>query len=254
MKRRVSSEELRVNDFDGKQRLEDDGFLTLTEKDFDEIELQHIVTAASELSQENITSHFGTKRFWRQLGSEHGLSANSILVKFALQKSILSRMAEYLNEWPLLNSVQLVQSVGLDESFKSSQLWHVDHEDTKVVKLFVYLNDVLEKEQGPFCFFDKKKTRSMRLQYSPVHKSDEVIEKKRPAYDFESIFGPVGTSFMIDTKSCLHRGSRLQPGKSRLVYIATFTTPYRMVPRRQQISVAVDDCSIAHNSISVIDF
>ena len=56
---------------------------------------------------------------------------------------------------PHLWRADIVISRNIISSLKGSQLWHTDQEDNRVVKLFIYLNDVLNDDYGPFILSEK---------------------------------------------------------------------------------------------------
>ena len=44
------------------------------------------------------------------------------------------------------------------------------------------------------------------------------------------MYGSRMSAFIVETSRCLHMGSRLAPGHTRLLYTATFTTAPRLYP------------------------
>lgn len=83
----------------------------------------------------------------------------SIFIRFAAQPSLVELVAAYFGEAPYLSYVALDLSEYAGEVLSTSQLWHRDHDDTKVVKLFVYLTDVASGLDGPFTFIRPQASR-----------------------------------------------------------------------------------------------
>jgi hypothetical protein len=81
------------------------------------------------------------KKFWvRLLDAEMKdgkLSADNIFVQYALQPSVINVIATALGEIPWLDYVLLSYSRHTGEELASSQLWHRDHDDVRVISCSV---------------------------------------------------------------------------------------------------------------------
>jgi hypothetical protein len=174
------------------------------------------------------------KKFWvRLLDAEmqNGqLSADNIFVQYALQPSAINVVATALGEIPWLDYVLLSYSRYAGDDLASSQLWHRDHDDVRVVKLFSYLTDVEEDGDGPFTFLPRQSTEKFGYPLLGSHFSDDQVFAKVPRSDIKVMKAPRLTTFMVDTAKCLHMGSRMAPGHGRLLYTATFFAFPRMYP------------------------
>jgi hypothetical protein len=174
------------------------------------------------------------KSFWvRLLDAEMQdgrLSADNIFVQYALQPAVVNVIASALGEVPWLDYVLLSYSQHTGEELKSSQLWHRDHDDVRVVKLFSYLTDVEEDGDGPFTFLPRQSTDKFGYPLLGSHFSDDRVFEKVPRGDVKVMKAPRLASFMVDTAKCLHMGSRMHPGHGRLLYTATFFAFPRMYP------------------------
>jgi hypothetical protein len=174
------------------------------------------------------------KDFWTYVadttvtGSE--LPGDHIMVRFALQEQILRIISRYFGEAPFLNYVLLTHSKHVDAPPKMSQLWHRDYDDTRVVKLFVYLSDVEDLHSGPFTFFPRQASAAIRSPFFLRHLSDDVVFGQVPAVRAVAMTAPKGSAFLVDTGNCYHMGSRLAPGHSRLLYTALYTSVPRYFP------------------------
>ncbi len=174
------------------------------------------------------------KKFWVRLldaEMEDGrLSADNIFVQYALQPPVINVIATALGEIPWLDYVLLSYSRHTGEELKSSQLWHRDHDDVRVIKLFSYLTDVEDDGDGPFTFLPRQSTDKFGYPLLGSHFPDDQVFDKVARDDVKVMRAPRLASFMVDTARCLHMGSRMAPGHGRLLYTATFFAFPRMYP------------------------
>jgi hypothetical protein len=174
------------------------------------------------------------KKFWvRLLDAEMKdgkLGADNIFVQYALQPSVINIIATALGEIPWLDYVLLSYSRYAGDDLASSQLWHRDHDDIRVIKLFSYLTDVEEDGDGPFTFLPKQSTDKFGFPLIGSHFPDDRVFDKVPRSDIKVMKAPRLSSFMVDTAKCLHMGSRMAPGHGRLLYTATFFAFPRIHP------------------------
>lgn len=91
--------------------------------------------------------------------------------------------------------------------YAHSQLWHRDHEDVPVLKLFLYLRDIGPK-QGPLEYIRGSHRGDFdlcsRQKYAP---GTILVSPER----VESCTGPQGSAVIVDT-SGIHRGGRITEG------------------------------------------
>jgi hypothetical protein len=174
------------------------------------------------------------KKFWvRLLDAEMQdgrLSADNIFVRYALQPTVINVIATALGEIPWLDYVLLSYSRYAGDDFSSSQLWHRDHDDVRVIKLFSYLTNVEQDGDGPFTFLPRQATDKFGYPVLGSHFPDDQVFGKVARSDVKVMKAPRLTSFMVDTAKCLHMGSRMAPGHGRLLYTATFFAFPRMYP------------------------
>ena len=117
--------------------------------------------------------------------------------------------------------------VGHDAKTIISQRWHRDHEDKKLCKLFLYLNDV-DEQAGPFIYvpYSKYETKwgTIFPQQVPkgVYPRDGEVEKIIPAGEIKKMTGMAGTLLWCDT-SGLHKGGHAF-SKERLMLTAGYRT------------------------------
>jgi hypothetical protein len=176
-------------------------------------------------------THFSTKRFWARLLDEEvaagRLTTDSVFVRFAMQPQVVTAVTKYFGEVPVIGYVFLSLSRYVHEPLTASQLWHRDRDDVKVLKLFTYLSDVDDASSGPFTFY---LSESVRNSFVPKHMPDKDMLRQTQNAKPTQMFGPKFTSFLVDTGCCYHMGSRVEEGKSRLMYTASFVTAPSMFP------------------------
>ena len=185
-----------------------------------------------EASESKQTSNW--KKFWvRLLDAEMKdgrLAVDNVFVRYALQPAVINIVSSALGEIPWLDYVLLSYSRHTGEDLASSQLWHRDHDDVRVIKLFRYLTDVSADGDGPFTFLPRQSTEKFGYPLMGSHFPDDKVFQKVPRSDIKVMKAPRLTSFMVDTAKCLHMGSRMAPGHGRLLYTATFFAFPRMYP------------------------
>ena len=135
------------------------------------------------------------------------------LIEFATSKKLISIIFNYLNEVPILLGINLYLSPkNENEQFSSSQLFHLDMEQHKQIKIFYLLHDT-DVLHGPLEFMDKLKTKNIlkSINYSGKRISDETIRNlnfSNSCKNDKTFIGKRGSGLMIDSSNCLHRGSR----------------------------------------------
>ena len=95
----------------------------------------------------------------------------------------------------------------------SSQMWHRDCDNLRDIKLFTYLTDVKDENDGPFEFicnthhFTFFNPFNYIMGFSGMRVGDDYIQKKYKK-KIVSLYGNSGDSFIIDTRG-LHRGKTI---------------------------------------------
>ncbi len=131
--------------------------------------------------------------------------------------------------------------VHLRKDFKSKHqfgtlLWHSDAEDRRIIKIFIYLNDVEEKT-GPFEYIPRSLTPLFSWKYFQLYyklyKSgymgidDEQVKSVIPKSAWKSCPGLAGTVIFVDTKNTLHHGRIRTEDRSTLFFCYTANPPER---------------------------
>ncbi len=156
-------------------------------------------------------------------------------VRFILSDILLSTTGSYLKLAPKFNSFYLMSTLVVPPDFQAylSQRWHRDPEDKKLVKVFLYLNDVNEGT-GPFIYIKGSqyggRWRHLFPQRLPAgsYPPDGEIEKIVPREDIKICTGQAGTLIFCDT-SGLHKGG-FSATQSRLMSMASFVSSASLFP------------------------
>ena len=131
-----------------------------------------------------------------------------------------------------------ISGAGLRWSFPSTtgasdiQQFHRDMEDWKILRVFVYLTDVVEG-CGPHQFVMGSHRTAGRFRLRPY--SDEAVDAQFGREKVVTISGPRGTAFMADMWG-VHRG--VPPTlKPRLLFSATYTMTATSIYQYRPIEV-----------------
>ena len=163
------------------------------------------------------------KDFWSHL-LPRDLDGDSVFTRFALQENILNLVGAYFGESPFLQDVNIMASFGTTAGkWKDSQLWHQDYNDSKVLKLWVYISDVLEPEDGPFTYLPGGPSLKVPNPFQR-RVTDETMAEVGMDKQAVAVVGPKSTTFLIDTRRCYHQGSRVAQGHMRVAYVASYVS------------------------------
>jgi hypothetical protein len=164
-------------------------------------------------------------------------SPDSPLLKVALDKTLLEIVSAYLGMWPRLHAIGAWLNFPTEAEAKEAQLWHRDPEDLKIVKVFIYLNDV-DAGSGPFCYIPKTHPFSSGASTVPLHKDkkrilDDEMISVLPKDSWVTCTGPANTMILADTVG-FHRGGKPTAG-TRLLITFTYTSGKPFVRRVLQV-------------------
>ena len=142
-------------------------------------------------------------------------------MEFASDKELLTPISNYLGTFPVIGNIRIIETISNDNK-KDSQLFHLDPEDYKQVKVFINLSNI-NYENGPLTVLKASKSKQILDQikdpFSRV--SDNSIYGLTNDNDFLECTSPVGTAFVVDTCSCFHMGSRTRIG-NRIILLITY--------------------------------
>jgi hypothetical protein len=222
---------------EASRKLRDDGYVDVTS--IVDRSLAEAVAAVGDdkvrrLAELKGKQQLGHKSFWVSLLDEDlvdgAFATDHPFVRYALQPGILRILGDFMHELPQLSDVLLTQSLPSENKPLSySQLWHLDHDDKRVCKLFIYLTDVRDTKDGPLTFIPAPSSKPFRNTIKS-HMTDDKVFTKVDRSAVKEIIAPKLSSFIVNTARCLHMGSRIQSDRTRLLYTATYIQPPRMYP------------------------
>ena len=166
-----------------------------------------------------------SKDFLLQLLTDKDIEENPCLLNFALSDEILSIVSKYLICQPILTNMKLIKSVRTEGVRASSQLFHCDHADTKLVKVFLNIKDVTSKN-GPLTVVSADISEKYRNKHEyewggyghiPSVNAVELEQNK------EELTGPSGQVALVDTSNVFHCGSNVDQGE-RYIFLFTYTS------------------------------
>lgn len=225
---RASADELRANGYCMISHLVDQGVLRELERDaLGRVERAERVRAVQKETH---------KSFWVRLLDDSmvdgALDCDNVFVRFALQPRVVAVLSNRLGELPRLTDVLLTYSTPSDEALSYSQLWHRDYDDVRTVKVFAYLTDVKDVEDGPFTYMPGP--HSDRIGFTlHSHLADADFFTRAPRDGVTQVRAPRLSVFACETSRCYHMGSRVAAGRSRLMYTATFISSPSVYPAGQ---------------------
>ena len=192
----------------------------------------------------------GHGQHWQSLLTKANPKMDSAFVQFALQPAILEVIAAALGEVPRLIALNAARSWNFGVPKHLSQLWHRDFDDAEVVKLFCYLTDVDNEDDGPFTFIPANSSGRVG-ERGQNHLQDAQVFSQIPRDKMRTVLGPAGSSFIVRTSHCLHMGSRVAPDHSRILYSATYiSAPSLFFKARPLVAPPVDAAELTRLVLS----
>ncbi|MFN6469260.1 MAG: phytanoyl-CoA dioxygenase [Nostoc sp. SerVER01] len=151
------------------------------------------------------------------------------------ERKLLNIIENYIGLPVAFHGVHLRKDFPSKHQF-GTLLWHSDAEDRRIIKIFIYLNDVEEKT-GPFEYIPRSLAplfswKYIQLYYK-LYKSgymgidDEEVKPIIPKSAWKSCPGPAGTVIIVDTKNALHHGTVRTEERSALFFCYTANPPER---------------------------
>ncbi|MES2953226.1 MAG: phytanoyl-CoA dioxygenase family protein [Patescibacteria group bacterium] len=192
------------------------------------------LTADLARYSESLRSHGAfskTKAYSQQLFEEVSpLSDQNIFLPVILRPNIVRIVNAYMGLASRFYyfALGVTKPVGDGVPPVASQQWHRDPEDTRIVKIFIYLSDV-DMPAGPFTYIKGSQLdgryRAIAPQRPPrgSYPSAELIKETVSSSDIVSCIGTAGTVVFADT-SGLHRGGYATT-KERVMFTAGFYSP-----------------------------
>ena len=157
--------------------------------------------------------------FFKYVNSLKINNENNCINNYVLNRSLIKISSNYLGLLPVFCGGSLMENFPHKGARISSQLWHRDKHDRKIIKIFLYLTDV-DSKNGPFEYITKthvngkfwKKFRTIeRLTDSELKgKNSEILSYKKICT------GKAGDIIFVDTTG-IHRGGYVQKGRRKIV-------------------------------------
>jgi hypothetical protein len=181
------------------------------------------------------------KNYWREILDSDDLTSDGPFVRLALHPRVIEVATAYLGQVPHLAYTQIYVSYGTQNSgWQETQSWHADYDDTRMIKLWVYLTDVVSSADGPFTYIPAQYSRKIRNAFLHGRFPDEEIERRGLGGHSKEVIAPKFSGFFVDTARCLHRGSRLELGKMRVAFNATYIAHASLNSFRNKITTQGD--------------
>lgn len=163
-------------------------------------------------------------------------------IRTSLDENVLHIAGTYMTLAPKFRgfSLRMTLPVPAGTTEYYSQRWHRDPEDKKMLKMFIYMTDVLQSDEGPFTYMKGSQPggplERMFPQVPPAATYPEqgAVEKMAELNARIAICtAPAGTIIFADT-SGLHKGG-YTISKPRVMYTSTYYSQASLT-RHQMIS------------------
>ena len=155
----------------------------------------------------------------------------SSFIRFFLHPQLLSIASTYLGLQVRLNYMDVWHNIPVCEGEPpiSAELWHRDHEDKRIIKVFVLLSDV-DETMGPFTYVKRSQVDGEYESLSPAipptgrYPKQDVLDQLINDTPLPSVscVGPAGSVILCDA-SGLHRGGRSLT-HPRIVLVGVYTS------------------------------
>jgi len=155
----------------------------------------------------------------------------SSFIRFFLHPQLLSIASTYLGLQVRLNYMDVWHNIPVCEGEPpiSAELWHRDHEDKRIIKVFVLLSDV-DETMGPFTYVKRSQVGGEYGALFPAipptgrYPKQDVLDQLINDTPLPSVscVGPAGSVILCDA-SGLHRGGRSLT-HPRIVLVGVYTS------------------------------
>tara|TARA_Y200000002_G_scaffold271729_1_gene226242 strand:+ start:21811 stop:22875 length:1065 start_codon:yes stop_codon:yes gene_type:complete len=149
--------------------------------------------------------------WWNQ--NQSILWTNTTVQKLVTNESLLFLVHNYFKTTPILHSINFWASYPGQR--ETTQIYHQDWDDLKLLKVFIYLNDVTS-ENGPHYYMKNSLREIIECKKTPKghqggKRVDDNFFKNYKDKEWE-ICGKAGTMVVEDTNG-FHRGSSVKEGQ-----------------------------------------
>lgn len=171
------------------------------------LDLDRAVKAADPLAEELLASTPLAAVPTTHLRPDRLASAPDVF-QWGAEDRILDLIERYLEVPVAYHGVYVRRDLAVDRS-GASNLWHLDMEDRRVIKVIVYLTDVDEGD-GAFQYIPLDHSLELRRQLGMTYRLGDDADMRRlvPDSEWRTADGPAGTVLIADTATLFHKGSR----------------------------------------------
>jgi hypothetical protein len=142
------------------------------------------------------------------------------ILRWGLNERLLAIAENYIG-LPVTYRGVLARADMPDGTVRETRLWHLDQEDSRILKIVVYLSDV-GGEGGPFEYLPADCRQPSRLARGSKKRVDDeaAFDKEAPPQHRKAIIGPRGTVGFVDTCRVFHRGRVPLSGTRKSLFFA----------------------------------
>ena len=164
------------------------------------------------------------------------LLSNKTISKFIIESNFSEKIDKIVGVktsliaadcWITLPVPEVKENYELMTKYQDTQMWHRDVDHLRDLKVFIYLNDVLDDKDGPFEIIQGTNCHDKFDQKNYIDKIKFRISnnytKRYYQNKIKSIYGKEGTAFLADTRA-FHRGNVIIGQKYRIVLMLYYST------------------------------
>ena len=178
------------------------------------IPLEDLCLPSTELMMEtalSLADNLKNQTFNIENSCEIGSSSDDLrefpeILLWALEPKLLDIVESYIGLPTMYQFFAMRRSIA-DGKLSGIRRWHVDWEDRRIIKIIIYLNDVVAGG-GPYDYIARNVTSEakIKLKYNNLgYVSDENMLAAVPKSDWKSCFASKGSVIISDTGSVFHR-------------------------------------------------
>ena len=156
----------------------------------------------------------------RQKSFLGSLAVSRAVVDEAKKLCIEQKLVGYLGQAAAIKSVELYQSTPNENPYNSGQLWHLDIDFAKQIKMFFMCHPTIHSN-GPFTFISAQDSTTV-LEETGYVPGKSLDDRHLQGYSPIELIGDAGSLVLIDSSRCLHFGSRCASG-TRTALVVQFT-------------------------------
>ena len=215
---------------------EDDGYaLFLPEQVPDNLAKEVVQEALSRIEKIDVEAVRKTskKPYLLSLIKGEEIDRKSAIYKLVSHPEIVGSVGRYLKCFPVLTYIAVWYSPNLPGQQTGSQKYHLDHEDYRQIKAFMFIKDV-GPQNGPFTLLpateSEKIQNAINYKMTPDDKQidDEVAYEIVDRSLVKQMTGQAGSLALIDTSRCFHYGSR-EGTAPRIMLTFQYLTPFAYI-------------------------